>query len=352
MKFFHSWLVILLAGSAAAQTVPAAPSCSDTVAVVNGENLTATQLEQSQSKLLQARYKYYEAERKALDDFVDQKLLEMEAHRRNLTTQQLLQQEVLSHVKDPTEDQLQVYYEGLGTDQPYEAVRQKVLDSIREIRTNKYRAAYVLTLREQADIRILLAPPQTQVAVNDDPLLGSADAPVLLVEFADYECPYCQRVHADVKRLQAEYGGRLAVVYKDFPLPMHAHAQKAAEAARCAGLQNRYWDYHDQLFTNKQLEVPQLKDLARTLKLDGASFDQCLDSGAQAAVVEKDKAQGLALGLTGTPSFFVNGHFFSGAVDYYTLRASVEQQLTHSSSAVSQNTGNSSRNAPLASGQR
>jgi protein-disulfide isomerase len=351
MKLSCGLWVILLASSMVAQT-KLAPSCGDAVAVVNGESLTASQLEQSQSNLLQARYKYYEAERKALDDFVDEKLLEMEAHRRSLTTEQLLQQEVLSHVKDPTEDQLQVYYEGLGTDQPYEAVRQKVLDSIREIRTNKYRAAYVLTLREQADIRILLAPPQTEVAVNNDPLLGSADAPVLLVEFADYECPYCQKVHADVKRLQAEYGGRLAVVYKDFPLPMHSHAQKAAEAARCAGVQNRYWDYHDQLFTNKQLEVPQLKGLARTLKLDGASFDQCLDSGAQATVVAKDKAQGLALGLTGTPSFFVNGHFFSGAVDYYTLRASVEQQLAHGSSAVSQNAGNGSGNAPQASGQR
>jgi len=291
-------------------------------------------LEQTQSKLLQARYTFYQAERKALDDLVDEKLLEMEARHRNITKEELLKQEVDSKVTDPTEDQLEVYYEGTGSEQPFAAVRQKILESIRDLRTTKYREAYLQTLRAQADIKITLAPPQTEVALTkDDAMQGSAQAPVKLIEFADYECPYCQKVAADVKRLKAEYGDRLTLVYKDFPLPMHPHAQKAAEAARCAGVQGRYWDFHDQIFTDKQLDVVQLKDAAKRLNLDSTAFDRCLDSGEQAAAVGKDRSQGIAMGLTGTPSFFVNGHFFSGAVDYYTLKASIEQQLANSTVA-------------------
>lgn len=319
-----------------------AQSGSDAVAVVNGQTLTTVQLERSQgSKLLQARYQYYQAERKALDDLVDEQLLSDEAARRKISVDELLKEEVLSHVKDPTEDQLQVYYEGLGTTEPYDKVRDKILESIRQIRTSKYRTAYVQSLRAKANIRIMLAPPDAEVSLKDSPILGAADAPVVLVEFADFECPYCQKVYADVKKLQATFPGQLAISFKDFPLPMHPHAQKAAEAARCAGNQFHYWEYHDLLFSTKQLDVSQLKEHAKALKLDQARFDQCLDSGAEAAAVERDKDQAQALGLTGTPSFFVNGHFFSGSVDYYTLKEMVDQELANRT-MVSQNANQSS----------
>ena len=116
---------------------------------------------------------------------------------------------------------------------------------------------------------------------------------------------------------------------------MHAHAVKAAEAARCAGAQGRFWDFHDLLFNNgKKLEVAQLKEYASTLGLDAARFDQCLDASEQAAAVQKDVAQAQRLGLTGTPSLFVNGHFLSGAIPYTTLREIVEQQLAALGSSV------------------
>jgi protein-disulfide isomerase len=158
-------------------------------------------------------------------------------------------------------------------------------------------------------------------------VLGSKDAPVLLVEFADYECPYCQKVAPAIKKLREELGGKLAVAYKDFPLPMHVHAEKAAEAVRCAGKQGQFWAFHDELFSSKELDIDQLKAQARALKLDSAAFDQCLDTGETAAVVQQDREQGLRLGLSGTPSFFVNGHFLSGALDYDALRKIVDQQL-------------------------
>jgi protein-disulfide isomerase len=303
-----------------------------TLAEVNGQILTRADLVQKQAaKLLQARYQYYVAEREALDQLIDERLLEIEARRENLSVEQLLQREVNSQVKDPTEDQLQIFYKGLQTDEPFAAVREKIVATLRQPLLAKARAAYLQSLHGKASIHIALDPPKAEAALDNAPRRGSQDAPVLIIEFADYECPYCQRIDLELKRLQGEFAGKVAVAFKDFPLPMHPHAAKAAEAARCAAEQGNFWDFHDLLFDgHKKLELAQLKEYARTLKLDAALFDKCLDAGEQAAAVRKDFAQGQRLGLTGTPSFFINGHFLSGAVKYDTLREVVEQQLAGS----------------------
>lgn len=301
---------------------------STVVADVGGVKVTLGELEQQESaKLLSAHYQYFQAQSKALEDLIDKKLLEQKAKSESLTVDQLVDRDIKSQVKDPTEDQMKVYYEGLETDQPYEAVRDKILEKIRQLRAEKARAAYVKALRAQTTVTIALAPPRANVDVADAQVLGPKSAQVTLVEFADYECPYCQKVAADVRKLKADYGDKVAFTYKDFPLPMHARAEKAAEAARCASKQSKFWEFHDELFHSKELDVDQLKAQARALKLDPEQFDKCLDSGEQAAAVERDRKEGMRLGITGTPSFFVNGHYLSGALDYAALRQVVEQQL-------------------------
>ncbi len=298
------------------------------VAQVGNDSLTIGDLlQQEQGKLLQARYQYYLNERSALEDLIDKQLLADEARRRSISVEQLMDSVVYKDVKDPTEDQLEVYYEGLDTQEPYASVRQDVLDHIRELRRTKARAAFVATLRQQAHVDVTLMPPQVNLHIGDAYANGDPSAPVVLVEFADYECPYCQRVNPQIQQLKKDFGDKLTVVFKDFPLPMHHSAEKAAEAARCAGEQGKYWQYHDVLFYSKELQVDDLKHHARVLNLDGDKFDTCLDSGREAEAVQKDLAEGKELGLTGTPSFFVNGHFFSGVIDYDTLRDMVNQQL-------------------------
>jgi protein-disulfide isomerase len=301
----------------------------EVLAQVNGDKLTTSDLEQKEgSRLLQARYQYYQTEKKALDELIEQHLLETEAHRQGITLEQLLQREVDSKVKDPSEDQLQVYYEGLDAKEPYDKMRDKIRDHIRETRASKLRTAYIESLRSKANIMVELAPPLANVDTeNAAAIEGRRDAPIQLVEFADYQCPYCQKVNQDVVKLLEEYKGNVAVIYKDFPLPMHPHAEKAAEAARCAGEQGKFWEYHNLLFKDKKLEAPDLKQEAKALNLDSAKFDKCLDSGEEEARVKKDQDEGGKLGLSGTPSFFLNGHYFSGAVDYTTLHQMVEQQL-------------------------
>jgi protein-disulfide isomerase len=320
---FVAALVMAGAGNVAAQ------NDASVVAEVGGVKVTMADLEQEESaKLLSAHYQYYQAESKALNELIEKKLIEQKANSEHITVEQLLDREINSKVQDPTEDQMKVYYEGLETEQPYESVRGKVLEKIRQLRADKLRSAYVKTLRAQTEVRVTLAPPRANVDTQNAQSLGPANAIVTLVEFADYECPYCQKVAADVKKLQADLGDKVSFTYKDFPLSMHARAEKAAEATRCASKQGKYWEFHDELFRSKELDVDQLKAQARALKLDPSDFDKCLDSGEETAVVERDRKEGTRLGITGTPAFFINGHFLSGALDYAALRQIVEQQLT------------------------
>jgi protein-disulfide isomerase len=321
-------LVFFVCPFLSAQVTPASITAPSVVAEVNGHTLTESDLDHKMSgSLLQARYQYYMTERKALDKLVDDELLALAAEHEKMTTDQFLEKKVYKDIKDPTEDQLQVYYEGMESQEPYEDLHDRLIEHIRQLRRDKARAAYVKTLRTQATLQILLAPPVADVDMNDAVVRGAKDAPVQLLEFADYECPYCQKANPLLQKLKDEYGDKLTIAYKDFPLPMHKRSQKASEAARCAGEQGKYWEYHDILYSSHQLDPADLRKHAQTLKLDEAKFDKCLDSGAEADAVKKNLDEAKSLGLSGTPSFFANHHFFSGAVDYSTLREMVEQQL-------------------------
>ncbi|UWZ81929.1 DsbA family protein [Occallatibacter riparius] len=320
-------LVIIVLASACG-VLFAQESVQQPAANISGTVLTLGELEATQSgKLLQARYQHYLSERKALEDAIDERLLKTEAEKKNVSLDTLMDTVVYKGIQDPTEDQLKVYYEGLETQDTYENVRSAVLQHIRELRRSRARAAYVAELRKNAQISILLMPPTAAVNTEGAFTLGKSNAPVTLIEFADYQCPYCQTANPQIQRLKREFGESLTVIFKDFPLPMHASAQKAAEASRCAGQQGKFWEYHDTLFSTRLLSPDDLRDHARVLKLDTDRFDKCLANGDEAGAVKKDFQQANALGLSGTPSFFINGHFFSGAMDYAAVKEFINQQL-------------------------
>jgi predicted DsbA family dithiol-disulfide isomerase len=304
----------------------------DTLLVeIDGVKLTLADFEGKRpAGLFQARNNFFEAERKAVDDFVNEYLLKREAEKEGLTTDALLERHVnAGGFKQPSEETLRVYYEGVDTTETYEAVRDKIIEAIRTRRLAKARTAYLQSLRNQAKISFLLAPPRAPISMKDTPVRGSAKAPVMIVEFADYECPYCQQIQPVVDKLLADYQGKVALAFKDLPLPSHAHAQKAGEAAHCAQVQGKYWEFHDLLFSARQFEIPELKDTAKKLKLDVDSFSKCLDSGAQAETVKTQFDESQVLGLPGTPVFFVNGRMINpnGTVSYDTLRQLVEEEL-------------------------
>jgi protein-disulfide isomerase len=206
----------------------------------------------------------------------------------------------------------------------------------------KAKNTYLQSLRAQAPMIIRLAPPSAPISMKDVPVRGPSSAAITLLEFADYECPYCQQIQPILERIEKEYKGKLAFAYKDYPLPMHPNAQKAAEAAHCAGSQSKYWEYHDAMLANRQLDLMSLKKYARDVKLDTAAFDTCLDSGQQAGTVKTNLTEAQALGLSGTPTLFVNNRYISGDLTYERLRSLIVEEL----SAIEMSAGPTANPAP------
>ena len=306
-------------------------SSSDVVLVeVNGVKLTLADLEQKHAAaLFQARTNYYEAERKVLEDVVDQYLLQQQASKEGLSVPELLDKYVNASIpKDPSEEALRVYYEGVDTTEPYEAVRGKIVDALRQRRMAKAKTAYLQSLRSQVAIIIRLAPPRAPVSMKDVPVRGAANPRVTVVEFADYQCPVCQQFQPVLEKIEADFKGQIDFAYKDFPLSMHPDAPKAAEASHCAGAQGKYWEYHDLMFAKKQLDVATLKNYAGELKLDSTAFAACLDQGQMAGLVKEQASEAQHLGLPGTPSVLVNGRFVSGNLTYDRLHAVITEELS------------------------
>ena len=173
-----------------------------------------------------------------------------------------------------------------------------------------------------------IAKKAEKALITEGMTKGSKNSPVTLIEYSDYECPYCARAEATIKDVLDEYGSKIYFVYKDFPLPFHNNAQKAAEASRCALEQNKYWEYHDALFKNQQsLDTNSLKTYAKSLGLDEAKFSECLDSNKYTEKVKQDMEEGQSKGVTGTPTFFVNGNMLVGAQPFDAFKEIIDKEL-------------------------
>lgn len=169
-----------------------------------------------------------------------------------------------------------------------------------------------------------------EVSQDDDPALGPVDAPVVIIEFSDYQCPYCKRWHDEVfGRLLSEYGDVVRFVYRDFPLgSIHPFAAGAAEAANCAGEQDAYWEYHNALFSDTYgMDRDALLQYANDLGLDAAAFRECLDSRRYRDEVQADYEAALQLGINSTPTFFINGRPVIGAQPYEVFARIIEEEL-------------------------
>ena len=223
-----------------------------------------------------------------------------------------------------------VYNGGLTADQKrIKELKDRIAQHLQDVQRRQRHQTLIAELRQAASIRMLLQPPIAEVAIDGAPTRGPENAPVTLVEFSDFQCPYCGRVQPVLQKIRETYKDQVKLVYKDFPLPqIHPQAPKAAEAARCAREQDKYWDYHDRLFQDaKDLTPDKLKRYAADLQLDTAAFGACLDSGKYAAAVRQDMAQGAELGVNSTPSFFVNGRFLSGAQPFSAFQALINEVL-------------------------
>jgi protein-disulfide isomerase len=289
-------------------------------------------------QVAQIKQQIYDAKRMALDDLIGKRLEEKTAKDRNTTVDELVKTEVDAKVAPVTQADIDQYYtqnQRMFGGQAKEAVSKQIEDNIKNTRATAKRAEWRNSLRASNNVRVNLEVPRISVSLDDDPTRGPKDAPVQIVMFSDFQCPFCSRVEATIKQVRDTYGDKVAVTFRDYPLSFHQNAEKAAEAANCANKQGKYWEFHDSLFANQaQLSVADLKKKAEDMKLDTAAFNQCLDSGEMKAEIDKDTKEGSTYGVTGTPASFVNGRFLSGAQPYDAFKKVIDDELMMKGIAV------------------
>jgi protein-disulfide isomerase len=326
------------------------------LARVDGKEITLSDMDYDIRKrydfeLHNLEVKLYREQRSQLDKIVDRILLEKEAARRKITPDELvalldakaregtkaieadkerLFQEFLDDIqkrnpqlsKKMPPDNQRGLLQGLpagenGAHGPLmENAQKNIIEMKKEAHLRSKKKEFFDELRTRAQIEILLERPELinlNITADDDPYLGRKDAKITIIEFADYQCPFCTQVGPTLKDLLAKKGDKVKVVFRDFPLPSHKNAAMAAEAAECADEQGKFWAYNELLFSNQQsLSIENLSDYAKDIGLNTEKFNRCLASGIQRSEVEKDAADAKRAGITSTPSIFINGYYVSG----------------------------------------
>lgn len=285
------------------------------VATVGERSITQQEVVQASAlSLYQVDQQRYQLLQRSLRRMVDDELLTAEASRRGVTVSQLLaeasQSESIARLAD-----LPAPVKRLKAGDVAEGSGHSPSQDLAE--EARIRQALLVSLRRRTDIRISLQapePPILQVSVDDDPSVGPSEAPITIVEFSDFQCPYCKKSASDLKELLRIYGHRIRLVYRDYPGPNHPYAKPAAEAAQCAGEQGKFWEYHDVLFDQQTAGKGwDFFQVAKELGLQEQSFAECMNSHRFSEEVVKDLQDGIALGVTSTPTFFVNGRPLVGA---------------------------------------
>ena len=317
------------AGAPAAATV----SGVGVVAEVNGAPILASELEQKVAgRLARLRQEEYEVRRQTLEELIAERLLAAEASKRKLTPEELLRQEVDAKTTALPAAQVEAIYEQ-NKDRFAGQTRADALARIRDVIGQRAkaerRAAFDKELRDAARVAVRLDAPRTTVAIPAGaPSTGPADPKVTIVEFTDYQCPYCHRAQGVIDQVLSRYSGKVRFVHLDFPLDGHPGAIPAARAARCAGEQGKFWEYHRSLMTAPgTLDEADLKGRATALRLDVGGFGTCLSSSRHEDAIQASLRQGEELGVTGTPAYFVNGRMLSGARPLEAFTELIDSEL-------------------------
>jgi len=323
-----------LASSACSQT-KSAPE--EPLATVGGQPVYEKDiLPLIQSQLQRLRNQEFDLKNRALDNLINQKLVEKEAAAKGIGKENLLEQEVDSKVADPAEAEIAAFYEAQKAriNRPLDEVRAQIADGLKRMRVQEARQKYVKELREKSDVEVFFRAPKSEVAYDPTRVRGNPGAPVTIVEFSDFQCMFCQRVQPTLQQLLKKYEGKVKLAFRDFPLrEMHPRAEPAAEASRCAGEQGKFWEYHDLLWTDlSKLDPAGLSGHAKTLSLDIAKFEACVAGGKYKADIEKDLRDGQKAGVSGTPGFFINGVFLAGAQPLPEFEKLIDAELAASQS--------------------
>ena len=314
---------------AVALALAGAVRAEDVVATVGGTPITRAALEKAvKTKLVEIENERYEALKEGLDELVANELFAQEAKAKGITVDALLKQEVTDKAGEPTDAEIQQVYDAnkaqLGG-QTLDQVKPRIVEFLKDQKGEARKAAYVNELKAKYKTTIALKAPIVEVGTAGRPEKGPKDAPVLMIAFSDYECPYCRRAEDTVEQVLKAYDGKIRYVFRDYPLPFHKNAKPAAVAAGCAREQGKFWEYNQKLF-KADLSADGLKKTASEVGLDSTKFDACLAKN-DTKTIEQDIADGGSVGVNGTPAFFINGRSLSGAQPFDAFKEIIDQEI-------------------------
>ncbi|HEY7292167.1 MAG TPA: thioredoxin domain-containing protein [Vicinamibacterales bacterium] len=339
MKFI--WISLVLCGVACSST-SAQPSKamtpSDVVATVGSTSITLAEvdekaLQQSATAFGSVRLAQalYEARRFAIDEIVANTLMDREAKTRGIERSALVEKEIADKVAPVGDAEVAAWYQvnqNRVQGAPLDQVRAPIRAYLIQQRMEDARQAYIDTLKAKTPVKISLDPPRLTVS-GTGPSKGDTKAPIQMIEFSDFQCPFCLRAQPTVEQVLKTYGDRIHFVYRHYPLPSHPGAKPAAEASACANEQGKFWPYHDRLFEQPgKLSDADLKKSAADLGLDTARFNSCVDSHKYKDQVEADMKDGNDVGVDGTPAFFINGRMLSGAQPFEAFKKIIDEELS------------------------
>jgi len=309
-------------------------------ATVAGQPISMSELENHvRPKLIEIETERYETLREGLDELVAEQLLIREAKERGVTEEVLIKTEIMEKVPAPSDAEIKKLYDDnkdqLGG-QSFETVKPQIVDYLKEQKATQRQSAYIDELKKKYKTVVLLKPPVVKVDTGGRTARGGGpNAAVTIIEFSDYECPFCKRAEPTVERVMDAYGDKVRLYYRDFPLPMHQHARLASEAANCANAQGKFWEYHKTLFASDDLTKEKLQAIATEAGLDRAKFDACLEKQEFKAAIDKDIADGTAAGVSGTPAFFINGRSLSGAQPFEKFKEIIDEEIARAADTKS-----------------
>ncbi len=272
----------------------------------------------------------YELRVVALQNAIASTLLDQEAERRGTSVGELVQAEVEPRIGMPTNKEVNDFYNARkdNINKPLKEVREQIVRALRQAKANRHLSDFINELRSQTEVEVFMDPPRLPMNLENTRIRGPEDAPVTVVEYSDFQCPFCKKVQPVLAELQEEYGDKVRWAFKDLPLTdVHPEAMRAAQVARCAGEQGKFWEFRAKLFEQELFTDATYTELAKDLKVKPGPLLECADSGKYEEAVNEEAQEARNLGLDGTPAFLVNGILLTGARTIGFYKEAIDREL-------------------------
>jgi len=307
---------------------------TDVVAQVGEIKITQGELTQGrENDFYENEKKLFDLRKSRLEEVLLDRFIAQEAEKAKMSQEDFVNKNVVKGKDEPNTKEIAAFAKerGIPDAQLNDNIKSRIKDFLRGQNREKLLRNYLAKQTSGKKIEVFFTKPEAPVVdveLGDAPVTGNSKGKVTIVEFSDFECPFCGRAAKTVEDLRKEYGSKVKFAFKHFPLPFHKNAKPASLASLCANEQGKFWEYHDKLFSNQQgLGASSFVDWAKELKLNVQKFEECMSQNKFAETIDKDLAQGEKAGVRSTPTFFINGRILTGAQPLAAFKEVIEEEL-------------------------